>query len=201
MGIAADVAALPVLRVRAGRGCRAPPPGRYRTGARHFPPPGARDGRRHPGGEHARHRLDVHGHPAAQAGAQGGHRGGARRGPGRGSAACAARARPRHRAPGIAPFARGCGHPVRREHDRMRGRRWLSGAARAGEPFTRIDRRRSQRLRGGQRGCWPHARAAGARAGCRASSSWIRRRRRISPSSAMPASTPISCARSGRSRC
>ena len=67
MGIAADDAAVAVLRVRAGRGCGAPPPGRNRAWARHIPPPGARHGRRYPGGERARLGLDVHGHPAAQA--------------------------------------------------------------------------------------------------------------------------------------
>ena len=54
-------AAVPVPRVRAGRRCRAPPPGRHGTRARHLAPPGAGDGRRHPCGERARQGFDLHG--------------------------------------------------------------------------------------------------------------------------------------------
>ena len=78
------------------------------------------------------------------------------------SATCAARARPRHRAPGIASFARGRRHSVGREHDRMRGRHGVRGGE-GGRAFHAGDRRRPQRLRGGQPAAGPRAGSDGGR--------------------------------------
>ena len=130
-------AAVPVLRVRAGRGGRAPAAGRHGAGARHLPPPRAGHGGRYPRGQQARRRLDVHGHAALEAG--------------RGAAGAAGRKAPRMR----------CGQHVLLALDRPIERRALrlslegagipveecaiatpgeliGAAATAGEPFTTV---------------------------------------------------------------
>ena len=117
IGIASGRAAGAVLGIRAGRCGRAPSARRNRAGARHIAAAGAGDGRRDPGRQRARLRLDVYGDHAAEAGRPTGRRAARHRGAGR-ATACAAGARFRYRASCTAPVAGGRRCPARG----MRGR-------------------------------------------------------------------------------